>query len=345
MSVEYARRVEAHLGTQTFKTLIRRISRAGFAPDFVRTALLPDWWGRDCEKDAALVRDVTFRIARFLDAPLSSIEGGEQLAVPTYPGAQLRHVKNIDADALGPAIHAALRIAAAVVRSLREAGPARSPPTDAAEWASQLTSAGQVVDLPTVVSDLWSRGIPVVHVELLPAPKFQGLACVVEGRPVIVLGHANDEPVRLLVHAAHEAGHVVHGDCEPGAPVIDEEDDVPDTSGIERTAEHFAWSVLGAGRRIPELRGDDFRALASAASSLEDETHVDAGVMLWSHANKTQSFRDVQMALKALYRHRGGRRTLRDLFDRFVDIEAASETDRALLRCVFLDPERDERSV
>ena len=73
--------------------------------------------------------------------------------------------------------------------------------------------------------------------------------------------------------------------------------------------------------------------------------HVDAGVLLWSYANRAQKFADAQMALKALYRHVGARQALRDLFDQHVDLESASETDRALLRCVFLDPERDGRSV
>lgn len=164
---------------------------------------------------------------------------------------------------------------------------------------------------------------------------------------MILLGHANDEPARLLIHAAHEAGHVAHRHCASDGPVVDEEDEVaePDPSGIEPTAELFAWSLLGCGRAPPELRGRDFRSLANEASALERETHIDAGVLLWAHANRTKRFPESQMALKALYRHVGGRQALRHLFDEHVDVESASETDRALLRCVFLDPERDGRPV
>ena len=48
------------------------------------------------------------------------------------------------------------------------------------------------------------------------------------------------------------------------------------------------------------------------------------------------------MAVKALYRGSGARQQLRQLFDRHIDLEAATESDRALLRCVYGEPERDE---
>lgn len=346
--VESGPNQEVHLGTKAFNALYRRLSHAGFAPDFVRSALLPDWWSKDCEKDPQLLADLSFRVARFLNLPLSVVEGAGALAAPVYAGARLRHVRNIDADRLGPAIHTGLSIAAAVARSLRGAPAVRLPPSDAVEWSEQLLATSPNVGLTAVASDLWNRGIPVVHVELLPTPKFQGLACVVGDRPVILLGHGNDEPARLLIHAAHEAGHVANRHCAPDAPVVDEEDDVPagpDPSGIEPTAESFAWSLLGGGRELPPLRGGDYRTLANEAVALEQRTHVDAGVLLWSYANRAQKFPDAQMALKALYRHVGARQALRDVFDRHVDLESASETDRALLRCVFLDPERDGRPV
>lgn len=336
------------MGTNAFNSLLRRLSRAGFTRDFVRSALLPDWWSKDCEKDPQLLADLSFRVARFLNLPLSVVEGAGALAAPVYAGARLRHVRNVDADRLGPAIHTGLSVAAAVVRSLRDAPSARMPPSDATAWSEDLLAAAPSLGLAAVASDLWNRGIPVVHVELLPVPKFQGLACIVGDRPVILVGHGNDEPARLLVHVAHEAGHVANRHCAPDAPVVDEEDDVPDApdpSGIEATAESFAWSLLGGGRELPLLRDGDYRALANEAVALEQSTRVDAGVLLWSYANRSKRFPDAQMASKALYRHVGARQALRDLFDQHVDLESAGETDRALLRCVFLDPERDGRPV
>ena len=42
--------------------------------------------------------------------------------------------------------------------------------------------------------------------------------------------------------------------------------------------------------------------------------------------------------LKKSYR---GKRALRALFDQYVDLENASDSDRALLRCLHGDPQRD----
>ena len=50
------------------------------------------------------------------------------------------------------------------------------------------------------------------------------------------------------------------------------------------------------------------------------------------------------MAAKALYLEVGARRLLRQHFDRHVGLDTASESDRALLRCVYGDPERDATS-
>jgi hypothetical protein len=53
----------------------------------------------------------------------------------------------------------------------------------------------------------------------------------------------------------------------------------------------------------------------------------------------TGDYTTAAMAVRALYRHVGARRQLREMFDRYVVVSAAAETDRALLRCVYGDPE------
>jgi hypothetical protein len=49
------------------------------------------------------------------------------------------------------------------------------------------------------------------------------------------------------------------------------------------------------------------------------------------------------MAVNALYRGSGARRQLRQQLERHVDLDAANETDRALLRCVHGEAERAAR--
>jgi hypothetical protein len=47
------------------------------------------------------------------------------------------------------------------------------------------------------------------------------------------------------------------------------------------------------------------------------------------------------MAAQALYRTKGGKRILRELFDQYVDLDNASDSDQALLRCLYGDSRRD----
>lgn len=254
----------------------------------------------------------------------------------------LRKVRNVDADHLAPAIHAGIRVAEAVVRSLRDASrPAELPPRDGAQWWRQLREHHGTVDLRAVATDLWRRGIPVVPPVALPSPKYQGLACIALRRPVIVLGHALDEPPRLAFFIAHETGHVVQGDCAPDQPVVDEDDEAPDAADVESRADAYAWATVSGGRATADLGNGSSRDVANRAAAIEDEHGVDAGAVVWGWANRTQRFQDGQLALKALYLAQGGQRVLQELFEQFVDVAGANETDAALLRCVGSGAERD----
>jgi len=260
-----------------------------------------------------------------------------------YPNAQLRRVRDIDRDRLAPAIHAALRVAGAVVRSLREAeGTARPIPRDPLVWREDVSPGNGHVGLEQVVADLWSKGVPVVPLEILPTPSFQGVACVVAGRPVILLGHRHDEPGRVAFVVAHEAGHIAAGDCSTDQPVVDEDDEVLDESDIERTADLFATRLVVGGNEPPAVDAANFRQLANRAAELERATGADAGLIIFTWAARTGDYATAAMAVRALYRNVGARRLLRKYFDQHVDLGTANETDRDLLRCVFGDPERDE---
>lgn len=209
---------------QSFRTLLRRLSKAGFAKDFVRQAILPDWWDDQCADDPSLVQDIEIRVARFLGLSMSVVANSRgPLDPPRYPDAQLRRIRDTDRARLAPAMHAAMRIAAAVVRNLRDTPSPRTPPRDGLEWRGEFTSGAP--PLTAVAGRLWKLGIPIVPLDLLPAPGFQGMACIVEDRPVILLGHRHDarrqlggflnryvdfagaaETDRLLLRCTHGAG-------------------------------------------------------------------------------------------------------------------------------------------
>ncbi len=321
--------------TRTFRTLLQRLTRAGFSKDFVHAALLPDWWDDTCADDPTLVQDFEFRVARFLGSSLEAVSDPSTALAPlAYPAAQLRRVRDMSRDRLSAAIHVAIQITSATVRNLRDALPPQTLPPDGLPWRETIARPGTAMQLGEVLRDLWTRGIPVIPLDVLPAPSFQGMACVVEGRPAIVIGYKHDEPGRVAFLIAHEAAHIAAGDCAPGQPVVDEEDEIRDDADIEGRADAYATRVLIGGAEVPDVNTStsrDFKDLARQASQIERESGADASTVIFAWARRTGDYATATMAVKALYRNVGARRQLREHFAQHVNVADASETDQALL--------------
>ena len=332
----------AKLAKRSIPSLIRRLGRAGFAKDFVSSVILPDWWDESCWGKPDLLPEIEIRVGRFLGVPVSTVTDPDSaLEAPGYPKARLRCVRDIDHARLVPAIHAAMGIAGAVVRSLKESVPeATLPPSDGLEWRKEIRGFAGTVPLDAILEDLWTRGIPVVPIHMLPVPSFQGLAAVVEGRPVVVLGQRHDEPGRAAFRISHEVGHIAMGDCTIDAPVVDEDEEIRSDDQMERLADQYAVRVLVGDNAIPKLGQDafnDFRDLAARAAAVEGETGADAGAIIFSWARATGDYATATMASRALYRATGATRSLRECFNRFVDVERAALSDQELMRVVVPD--------
>ena len=324
------------MAKHTFSSLSRRLASAGFKKDFVRQAILPDWWDKSCEQDQSLLTDLEIRVARFLELPISVVrDPTAPLSALQRSEAKLRRVRYVEKDRLAPAIHAALQIAGAVNRCMESAAPdPDSIPLDGLSWRNDIHRDSAHVSLQDILTDLWGRGVPVVTIDTLPTPSFQGLACIVEGRPTIMLGQRYDEPGRVAFIVAHEFGHISSGDCGPEHLVVDEEAQVLDDSCIEKSADLYATQVLVGENAVPEIDGNDYRELAQNAANLESECGADAGAIIYAWASRARDYSQASMAVKALYRDSGALRLLRSHFDSNIDIDSASETDYALLRCV-----------
>ena len=327
------------MAKHSFNTLMRRLSRAGFKQQFVTTALMPDWWEESYAEDPDMLPEIEIRVARFFDAPLSVVRNVEAALIPpSYGGAQLRKVRDTSLHQLGPAIHTAIRVSQAVIRNMRYTRTAKIPPNDAIEWRRLLQSGEDgPVHLENTLNDLWARGIPVIPLDVLPAPSFQALACFVGEHPAIVLGHRYDEPGRVAFLVAHEAGHIAAGDCSSDSPVLDENGAVQDNSDMERAADRFATNLLVGEETdiVSEYEELEAKDLAQMAVDLESRTSADASSLIYAWAARTLNYDTAAMAVKALYRAVGARYQARTLFDRYVDLESAGESDRNLLRCVY----------
>jgi len=327
---------------------MRRLKEAGFPKGFVQRVLLPDWWSEECTRDPALLPEIQVRVARFLGIPLSEVQAGRlNLASDEWRDVRLRLRRDVERNHIAPAIHAAIRIADAVVRNLREDVPDPDPPpTDALTWRQHFTGEHEAPELEHIVGDLWGRGIPVVPLETMPSPGFQGLACIVRDRPVILLGYKYDEPVRLAFHVAHEAAHIALGHCAAGRPVVDEEIETASTEeggpDWEADADRYSLLLLAGTTELPVLSADNPRSLAEVAAREGRALGADPGLLVFAWAHRTDDWPCARSALEALYRHRGARQKLRRSFERHVDIGSASDTDYALLRCVAGGAASDE---
>ena len=188
-------------------------------------------------------------------------------------------------------------------------------PTGGLVWRDEIERTSAHVSLHDILSDLWGRGIPVIPLDVLPAPNFQGLACIVQDRPTILLGQKYDELGRIAFIVAHEGGHIASGDCTLDHPVVDEEGQILDNSDMEQLADKYATQVLVGEATVPTVGSNDYRELAQNASDLESEHGVDAGMIVYAWASRTRDYAQASMAVKALYRGSGARRLLRQHFE------------------------------
>jgi hypothetical protein len=113
---------------------------------------------------------------------------------------------------------------------------------------------------------------------------------------------------------------------------------------LEQAADQYATHVLIGNNILPDVDANNFRDLAKTSSEIERLHDIDAGAVIFAWARRTGNYQQAVMAVKALYRASGARRLLRTHFDRYVDLDSAAESDRALLHCVFGDPEHDATS-
>ena len=326
------------MATHSVSSLLNRLSKSGFKRDFVRSAILPDWWDDSLQSDARLLPDIELRVARFLGLPLAEVRNpSHPLVVQAAHNTVLRKTQGTKVESLHPAIHTARRVAEAVLRNMQDK-PAGSIPPTPEDWRRELVSGTKPVTLEAMLYDLWGRGIPVIPLEHLPSPAFQGMACLLDGRPVIVIGQKHDIPSRVAFFVAHEAGHLAAGDCANGQTIVDESETGADSSEMEKRADRFASRVVLGGTDPAKLSGADHRELALNAYTLQQQTGADAGALIFHWARRNgDDFTTAVMAAKALYQDKGARKAMARFVTSNVSTEDASETDRALLSLVTGD--------
>lgn len=85
---------------------------------------------------------------------------------------------------------------------------------------------------------------------------------------------------------------------------------------------------------VPAVAGGYFKQLATDALAIERSTGADASAVIFSWATETGDYAAASMAVRALYHGSGARRRLQEHLETNIDADAATESDRTLLRCV-----------
>ncbi|AXV16565.1 hypothetical protein CYG48_13220 [Neorhizobium sp. SOG26] len=213
---------------------------------------MPDWVDTAFDSRAGVLQLKTF-LSR--NVGLDIADNG-QLIGCELPVARFKTTRGTTHDQ----VIAARCVATACARLVGKMtlSPWMGMPNDPAEFRRMVLAASENgwPDLSSMLTVLWSLGIPVLYMPSLPASgrKMEGMACFVSGRPVIVLTKKVPHPDWLLFLLGHEAGHIAEGHLPmaEGEAIVDDTVDYTDDENDggdqqEREANRYSTRTLGEG--------------------------------------------------------------------------------------------------
>lgn len=311
--------------------LYRRLTEVGFPPSYVRGLVLPEWWEDELAGEEENRRLAEMAISRTLKISLASLaEPQAHLTLEEERTARFKRWQAVDGRQLLPSVVVARRVcellfACADVPDLQLEG------RTAEVLREQILRREPYVTLTPLVQHCWKLGVPVVHLENLPAGarRLDGLALMVSGRPCIVLASSRQSPAWLVWHLAHEVGHVGHGHVRRSDITIDLEIDFDAESQEEREANSYAetlvyggWSGFRSASALPPA------ALAEQAREQGPVHRVHPACLITSYGFNMKAYDVANAALKVVGVGKGGAETLRAELASRIHLERLSETDR-----------------
>lgn len=230
--------------------LYRRLGEAGVERSYVQDVILPHWWDDSLALGPTAFDQALGYVARSLGYNPSDLRQDASLTPPA-PTVKYKLRQGVsDGDV---ATSASLALRAAVLASRAATKEAKMLPTTGIEVREAILGAGKKhVTLEDLLDFGWSLGIVILHVARFPKKKMDGLAAVVDGRPVIVVSRRDTSKARLLFVLAHEIGHLIKRHVTDGAR-IDDEVDTEGGDQIEEEANGVAFEIL-TGSAKPRFR-------------------------------------------------------------------------------------------
>lgn len=289
---------------ESLSQLLRRISRAGISPAYVKKRVLPAWVADYPPTSDTAMFELKVHLARELGLELSSLENPGSVAFGPLPDAT-RYKRRVSTPP------AKLRPTTAMFFSLAKAVLAGTAqkfvplPKSAAKIRAEILEDASFVGLNSLLRYLWAHGIPVVHYSDLPRelPHPSAAAINIGGRPVVIIGSRKIENAWHAFYLAHELGHIVKGHLASGEIIVDVEDlgASAEEDPQEVEADAFANELLAGTSTIAYL---DSRAgvqdLVKWARTSSETLHTDAGHLVLRHAMKSGMWDRSVLALQAI---------------------------------------------
>jgi hypothetical protein len=287
-----------------WQSLLRRLSRVGFTRTYVRKAL-PEWW-----EDALWAKPTGFAqgaliLSRNLGVDLLSLRSSsEEITFEGFGRPKLKRTARTKSKGVGVAQAVGYR--AAVVAAAATSRPYQQLPESPKSMRDDLVGKGRApcVNLDNLLDYCWDNGLPIIHVSQFPArtTKFDGMATVIHGRPVIVLANNHSFGAWQTFILAHELGHVACGHLQEGSFLVDKDIRVKDGDREERQADDFAAELLLGNPRLhytAEFRLNGER-LAEAARKAGSNSRTDPGVVALNYGYYNNMMGAAMNALKIL---------------------------------------------
>jgi len=285
--------------------LFKRLRKIGFDPDFLRRAVLPDWWEDSLASVAANRALAEAAIARHLGLDMAQLRNAKAaLTVPQLAYARLKRNKNIEPADVAPAMYVAQHAADLVAKNL-DSIPKFNQRLSSGEVRKAILKSHTHCDLASLLDFCWAAGVAVIHVKGLPekTKKIDGMALFCGSTPVIVLASAKDSPPWLAFHLAHELGHILLGHVKEGmGPWVDGSIDSKGEDKNETEADEFACEVLTGQRRMSFKPTLEMTAekLAVAVKAYGQKHGISAGIVTLFYGRSANRWGPAQIALKKL---------------------------------------------
>jgi hypothetical protein len=234
-----------------------------------------------------------------------------------------------------------------VARCVRSAGRQpehRKPPSNPAQIRAEAVDNSGRVTLPSLLTWMWNRGIPVVP--LLGRGGFSAAVWCLEEEPIVVMKEARDLAVYWLFDLAHELGHISLGHVTEEAVVDIEAPEIHSSDDSEESAaSSFALDLLLPNHRqlISAVRTQSRGSYLRFKFAVEDvatQGNVSAGLLGMVAAYELRDIgedKDRWGSASNLARADGpGRPVAETIAAVFLPVNEMSEVDAALIRGAVL---------